>query len=307
MINGLKLIIVLPAYNAAATLERTLREVPPGLVDEYLLVDDASKDSTAIEAERLGIPFIVHQTNRGYGGNQKTCYAEALRRGADIVVMLHPDYQYSPRLLGAMAWLVGSGEFDVVLGSRILGAGALEGGMPLYKYIANRWLTGVENVLLGAKLSEYHTGYRAFSRRVLETLPLEKCSDDFVFDNQVLAQAWMAGFRIGEISCPTRYFPEASSISFRRSVVYGLGVLGTAMRYRAHKWSWRDDPLFIGLGHAGRQNRASARTTRISPIGEPAPLLPAPLVVPAEKGALRTDPIPTSRDDRQGRVASCSD
>src|SRR3982751_21886 len=218
--------VVLPAYNAGRTLERTVREVPPGVVDEFLLVDDASHDDTVAQAGRLGIPYIVHPQNRGYGGNQKTCYAEALRRGAEIVVMLHPDYQYTPKLIGAMAWLVASGEFDIVLGSRILGTGALKGGMPLYKYVANRFLTAVENLLLGVKLSEFHTGYRAFSRRVLETLPLHENSDDFVFDNQILAQAVAFGFLIGEISCPTRYFPEASSINFRRSMTYGMGVLG---------------------------------------------------------------------------------
>lgn len=247
MINGKRVVVVLPAYNAAKTLERTVREVPPGVVDEFLLVDDASQDGTVAEAERLGIPFRVHARNRGYGGNQKTCYAEALRLGADIVVMLHPDYQYSPKLIGAMAWLVGSGEFDAVLGSRILGTGALKGGMPYYKYVANRALTAAENVLLGIKLSEYHTGYRAFSRRLLETLPLERNSDDFVFDNEMLAQAVAFGFAIGEISCPTRYFPEASSINFRRSVIYGFGVLGTAVKFRLHKWGLRRDPLFRPL------------------------------------------------------------
>jgi glycosyltransferase involved in cell wall biosynthesis len=236
MINGKTVIVVLPAYNAAKTLERTIADVPPGIVDEFLLVDDASRDDTVEQACRLGIPCVVHSENRGYGGNQKTCYTEALRRGADIVVMLHPDYQYSPRLIGSMAWQVASGEYDVVLGSRILGAGALEGGMPLYKYVANRFLTAVENVLLGIKLSEYHTGYRAFSRRVLETLPLHENSDDFVFDNQMLAQAVAFGFAIGEISCPTKYFPEASSINFRRSVTYGFGVLGTSFQFRLHRW-----------------------------------------------------------------------
>jgi glycosyltransferase involved in cell wall biosynthesis len=191
---------------------------------------------------------VLHPKNRGYGGNQKTCYTEALRRGADIVVMLHPDYQYTPRLIGAMAWLVASGEFDVVLGSRILGRGALKGGMPFYKYVANRLLTAAENVLLGMKLSEYHTGYRAFSRGVLETLPLEENSDDFVFDNEMLAQAVFFGFRIGEVSCPTRYFPEASSINFRRSVVYGLGVLATAAKFRLHRWGLRHDRLFLPSG-----------------------------------------------------------
>ena len=243
MIKNKRVMVVLPAYNAAATLERTIAEIPDELVDDLLLVDDASKDETIEVAVRLGLPHVVHPRNRGYGGNQKTCYSEALRRGADIVVMLHPDYQYSPKLIGAMAWLVASDEFDVVLGSRILGKGALVGGMPLYKYISNRLLTAVENVLLGVKLSEYHTGYRAFSRQVLETLPLEENSDDFVFDNQILAQAVAFGYRIGEISCPTKYFPEASSINFRRSVIYGLGVLGTAISYRLHRWGLRRSPL----------------------------------------------------------------
>ena len=248
MINGRRVIVVLPAYNAAKTLERTLREVPPGVVDEFLLVDDASQDDTVAEARRLGIPCLIHPKNRGYGGNQKSCYDEALRLGADIVIMLHPDYQYTPRLIGAMAWLVASDEFDIVLGSRILGTGALKGGMPLYKYVANRALTGIENVLLGIKLSEYHTGYRAFSRRALETLPYARNSEDFVFDNEILVQAVAFGFLIGEISCPTRYFPEASSIGLGRSLVYGWGVLGTAAKYRLHKWRWRRDRLFEGAG-----------------------------------------------------------
>lgn len=249
MINGKRTIVVLPAYNAARTLARTLAEVPDGIVDEFLLVDDASSDDTAALARELGINCVVHPRNRGYGGNQKTCYAEALRRGADIVVMLHPDYQYSPKLLGAMGWLVASGEFDVVLASRILGTGALKGGMPRYKYVANRFLTAVENILLGVKLSEYHTGYRAFSREVLEKLPLEEGSDDFVFDNQMLAQVVAFGFRIGEISCPTRYFKEASSINFRRSVVYGLGVLRTAVAFRLHRIGVIHCPLFSPTGH----------------------------------------------------------
>jgi glycosyltransferase involved in cell wall biosynthesis len=236
VVNGKKVLVVLPAYNAAATLESTIADVPPGVVDEFLLVDDASTDATVETAARLGIPHLVHPKNRGYGGNQKTCYGEALRQGADIVIMLHPDYQYSPRLIGAMAWLVGSGEFDVVLGSRILGTGALKGGMPRYKYVANRLLTLFENILLGVKLSEYHTGYRAFSRQVLESLPLNENSDDFVFDNQMLAQVVAFGYSIGEISCPTRYFPEASSINLRRSIVYGIGVVLTAIRFRLHKW-----------------------------------------------------------------------
>lgn len=244
MINGRRVLVVLPAYNAGRTLERTISEIPPGIVDDLLLVDDASGDDTVAVAERLNIPFVVHPENRGYGGNQKTCYTEALRRGADIVIMLHPDYQYSPKLIGAMAWLAGSDEFDVVLGSRILGTGARKGGMPLYKYIANRALTAFENLLLGIKLSEFHTGYRTFTRKVLETLPLAECSDDFVFDNQILAQAAMFGFRIGEISCPTRYFPEASSINFRRSVVYGMGVIATSIRFRLHRSQLRRDRLF---------------------------------------------------------------
>jgi glycosyltransferase involved in cell wall biosynthesis len=237
VVDGKRVMVVLPAYNAERTLERTIAEIPMGIVDDVLLVDDASRDATVSLANRLGIPVVVHPSNRGYGGNQKTCYTEALRRGADIVVMLHPDYQYTPRLIGAMAWLVASGEFDVVLGSRILGTGALKGGMPVYKYAANRFLTLVENVLLGVKLSEFHTGYRAFSRAILAALPLGECSDDFVFDNQILAQAIAFGYRIGEISCPTKYFAEASSINFQRSVVYGFGVLATGLKFRL--WRWR--------------------------------------------------------------------
>ena len=248
MINGNRVIVVLPAYNAGKTLEQTIADVPPGIVDEFLLVDDASRDDTVDQARRLGVPCIRHSENRGYGGNQKTCYTEALRRGADIVVMLHPDYQYSPRLIGSLAWQVASGEYDVVLGSRILGAGVLKGGMPFYKYVANRILTAVENILLGIKLSEFHTGYRAFNRRVLENLPLHENSDDFVFDNQVLAQAVAFGFRIGEISCPTKYFAEASSIDFARSVIYGFGVLGTALRFRLHSWRIVRCRLFEATG-----------------------------------------------------------
>lgn len=248
MINGKKLIVVLPAYNAGRTLEQTISEVPMDIVDDLVLVDDASGDDTVEVADRLGIHYVVHPENRGYGGNQKTCYTEALARGADIVTMLHPDYQYSPRLISAMAPLVASGEFDVVLGSRILGKGALEGGMPFYKYVSNRALTLVENWFLGLKLSEYHTGYRTFSREVLETLPLHECSDDFVFDNQMLAQAAMFGFRIGEISCPTRYFAEASSINFSRSVVYGSGVLKTSLAFRLHKMGMKRNPIFDPAG-----------------------------------------------------------
>jgi glycosyltransferase involved in cell wall biosynthesis len=225
MVEGKKVVVVLPAYHAAHTLERTVSEISRDVVDDIICVDDASSDGTVAEAKRLGLRTIVHGHNLGYGGNQKTCYREALAVGADIVVMLHPDYQYSPRLVGAMAQMVASGHYDVVLGSRILAQSALRGGMPIYKYVANRLLTATQNVLMGQKLSEYHTGYRAFARRVLETLPLDQNSDDFIFDNQMLCQAIKAGFHIGEISCPTRYFPEASSINFKRSVIYGLGVL----------------------------------------------------------------------------------
>lgn len=235
MLNRKRIIVVLPAYNAAKTLEMTYRELPFEFVDDVVLVDDASNDDTAGVARDLGIHTVVHTSNTGYGGNQKTCYRTALQLGADIVIMLHPDYQYTPKLIAAMAAMIAYGEFDTVLGSRILGVGALKGGMPLYKYVANRCLTLIENILLGHKLSEYHTGYRAFSRQVLETLPLDKNSDDFVFDNQVLAQVIWSGFRIGELSCPTKYFPEASSINFRRSMVYGMGVMKTAIDFRLRK------------------------------------------------------------------------
>ena len=232
MIAGKRVCVVLPAYNAAATLRQTVAEIDRHVADDIILVDDASSDETVKVARELGLYHVVHPRNRGYGGNQKTCYVEALTRGADIVVMLHPDYQYSPRLLPAMAGMVASGHFDCVLGSRILGVGALKGGMPVWKYIANRALTFAENLLLGYKLAEYHTGYRAFSRALLEKLPLEENSDDFVFDNQMLAQALWFEFDIGEVSCPTRYFAEASSINFRRSVKYGFSVLATAIQYR---------------------------------------------------------------------------
>jgi len=244
MLNGKKIAIVLPAYNAAKTLEMTYNEIPFEFVDEVILVDDASRDDTAEVARRLGIRTVIHPRNRGYGGNQKTCYKTALAHGADIVVMLHPDYQYTPHLVTAMSSMIAYGEFDAVLASRILGIGALKGGMPLYKYVANRFLTLAENLLLGHKLSEYHTGYRAFSREVLESLPLEANSEDFVFDNQMLAQIVWAGFRIGEVSCPTKYFKEASSINFRRSVVYGLGVLKTALQFRLCKMGLLKVPIF---------------------------------------------------------------
>ena len=243
MINGKKVIVVLPAYNAEKTLENTWREIPPE-VDTVVLVDDCSRDNTAELSQKLGITTVVHQTNTGYGGNQKTCYRTALDMGADIVVMVHPDYQYTPRLATAMAAMIAYGEFDAVLASRILGTGALKGGMPLYKYIANRFLTLVENILLGQKFSEYHTGYRAFSRDVLEKLPLAANSNDFVFDNQMIAQMVWFGFRVGELSCPTKYFKEASSINFRRSVIYGLGVLGTALLFRLNKWGLASSPYY---------------------------------------------------------------
>src|SRR3954468_3538430 len=248
MISGKRVCVVMPAYNAEKTVQRTVQEIDRAVADDLILVDDQSKDETVKVARELGLHVLVHPKNRGYGGNQKTCYAEALQRGADIVVMLHPDYQYSPRLLPAMAGMIASGHFDAVLGSRILGVGALAGGMPVWKYAANRFLTATENMLLGYKLAEYHTGYRAFSRRLLETLPLEENSDDFVFDNQMLAQAIWFGFQIGEISCPARYFPEASSINFARSVKYGLGVLGTALEYRATRLGLTRSPRFADTG-----------------------------------------------------------
>jgi glycosyltransferase involved in cell wall biosynthesis len=231
MIDGRKIVVVMPAYNAEHTLERTVAEIPAS-VDEIIVVDDRSSDHTVDVARRLGLHTLVHPRNRGYGGNQKTCYAAALMRGADVVVMVHPDYQYTPRLLPALVQCVTSGLFDVALGSRILGGRAVQEGMPRYKYVANRILTLVENLLVGAKLSEYHTGYRAFSRRLLLTLPLEENDDGFVFDNQILVQAVHFGFRIAEVTCPTRYFPEASSIGFGKGVQYGIGVLAAAVQFR---------------------------------------------------------------------------
>jgi len=244
MLNEKRVVVVLPAYNAEATLLSTYNEIPMNVVDDVILVDDNSTDQTVQLAEQLGIFTIVHPENRGYGGNQKTCYQAALDRGADIVVMLHPDYQYTPKLITAMASMIAEGEFDVVLASRILGVGALAGGMPVYKYIANRFLTLVQNILVGHKLSEYHTGYRAWSRKTLESLPLLNNSDDFVFDNQMLAQTIYQGFRIGEISCPTRYFPEASSINFKRSVIYGLGVLLNSVRFRLQRMGLKNYAIF---------------------------------------------------------------
>ena len=244
MINNQKVVVVMPAYNAGKTLEQTYREIPKDLVDEVILVDDASKDETVPVSKSLGIRTVLHLANKGYGGNQKTCYREALRVGGDIIVMLHPDYQYTPQLVPAMASMIASGVYDVVLGSRILCGGTLAGGMPIYKYVANRCLTLAQNVIMNQKLSEYHTGYRAFSRRVLETLPLEHNSDDFVFDNEMLAQIAYFGFKTGEISCPTKYFKGASSINFKRSMEYGLGVLDTSIKYRLQKWGMANYSIF---------------------------------------------------------------
>ena len=244
MLNGKKIVVVMPAYQAEKTLVQTYSEIPLEFVDEVILVDDGSVDNTAQLAKQLGLVTLVHVKNMGYGRNQKTCYSEALRRGADIVIMLHPDYQYSPKLIVSLAGMLAYGEYDVALGSRILGTGALQGGMPLYKYIANRFLTLFQNILLDYKLSEYHTGYRAFTRQVLETLPLDCNDDDFVFDNQMLSQIIFAGFRIGEVSCPTRYFAEASSINFGRSVKYGFGVLATCAQFRLQKWGVAKFPIF---------------------------------------------------------------
>lgn len=266
MIDGLKIAVVLPAYNASQTLERTFSEIPMDIVDDVILVDDASTDKTAAVAERLGIHTVIHARNGGYGANQKTCYTLALARGADIVVMVHPDYQYSPRLITAMAGMIASGHYDAVFASRILGGGALAGGMPRYKYVANRLLTAFQNLLMEAKLSEYHTGFRAWSRKALEQLPLAVCSDDFLFDNQMIAQAVAAGFRYGEISCPTKYFPEASSINFRRSCIYGFGVVGTAIAYRLSRWGLARSRLFAP--GAGRLPRLVAPIPSMS-VAEP--------------------------------------
>ena len=243
MINGKNIAVVLPAYNAEKTLEATVRELPE-IVDTCILVDDCSSDRTVEIARRLGLKYFVHDRNYGYGRNQQTCYREALAAGANVVIMVHPDYQYSPLLVTAMASMVAYGVYDVVLGSRIIGGTALRGGMPLYKYIANRLLTAFENLFLRIKLSEYHTGYRAFSREVLTRLPLRENSDDFVFDNQMLAQCVYFGFRIGEVSCPTKYFEEASSINFRRSVKYGLGVLQTTLQFALQRAGILRSPMF---------------------------------------------------------------
>jgi glycosyltransferase involved in cell wall biosynthesis len=248
MIAGKKVLVVMPAHNAAKTLESTFRDIPFDVVDEVILVDDASRDDTVEIANHLNILCFLHDQNKGYGANQKTCYTEALKLDYDVIVMVHPDYQYSPKIIPALAGLVASGVYEVAIGSRILGGKAVQGGMHLYKYIANRILTLIQNLLMGAKLSEYHTGFRAFSRRALETLPLLENSDDFVFDNEMLAQAIYFGLPLGEVSCPTRYFPEASSINFMSSVKYGLGVLATSGKFFLQKMGWGDYAIFSQEG-----------------------------------------------------------
>jgi len=244
VIKDKKIIVVMPAYNAEKTLKKTYSEIPLEIVDDIILVDDASSDQTSTLAKELGIHLVIHEKNLGYGGNQKTCYKVALERGADIVIMLHPDYQYSPKLISAIAHLLMSGEFDVVLASRILGGRAIQGGMPLYKYIANRFLTLIQNILLFTKISEYHTGYRAFTKEVLLSLNLENNSNDFIFDNQMLSQIIYKGFKVGEISCPTKYFPEASSINFVRSLKYGISCLLVSLQFRLSKWGIIQSKLF---------------------------------------------------------------
>ena len=244
MLNGKRITVVMPAYNAEKTLRKTHNEIPHDIVDNVILTDDASQDRTAEIARQLNIKTFVHAKNKGYGGNQKTCYQEALRIGSDIIIMLHPDYQYTPKLITSMASMISHGVFDAVIASRILGNKALAGGMPMYKYIANRFLTAVENLIIQQKLSEYHTGYRAFSAEVLKNIPLIENSDDFVFDNEMLLQTMYFGFSVGEVSCPAKYFEEASSISFRRSVTYGIGVLHTAMKYFFSKRGYKQYPIF---------------------------------------------------------------
>ena len=248
MLYGKRIVVVMPAYNAAKTLEQTWSEIPKEYVDQVILVDDGSTDDTVSLSRKLGLHTLVHDHNRGYGGNQKSCYQEALRLHADIIVMVHPDYQYSPKLIVSLASMVASGHYDAALGSRVIGGGTIDGGMPRYKYIANRLLTTIQNFCLGAKLSEYHTGFRAFSADLLRSLPLNENSDDFVFDNEMLAQTLFFGYRIGEISCPTRYMEDASSINFRRSVTYGLGVLGVTLKFVAQRWRLARPRIFAATG-----------------------------------------------------------
>ncbi len=245
MINGKKVIVVMPAYNAEKTLEKTYKEIPFEIVDDVILTDDFSKDNTVKKAQELGIKHIIrHEKNRGYGGNQKSCYNKALELGGDIVIMVHPDYQYTPKLIHSMAYMIANNLYPVVLASRILGNGAIRGGMPIIKYISNRILTFFQNVMLNQKLSEYHTGYRAFSSEVLSEINFNKNSDDFIFDNEMLAQIFYAGYEIGEMTCPTKYFEEASSINLKRSFIYGLGVLGVSITYRLCKWRLIKSELF---------------------------------------------------------------
>lgn len=251
MINGKKIIVVLPAYNAEKTLETTYKEIPFDIVDEVILTDDKSSDKTVMVAHDLGLKnIIVHEQNKGYGANQKSCYNKALELGADIVIMLHPDYQYTPKLIHSMAFLIANEVYPAVIGSRILGNGALKGGMPMYKYIANRFLTFSQNLLMGQKLSEYHSGYRAFSKNVLQTINYNINSDDFIFDNQMLAQIFYSGFEIAEITCPTKYFDDASSINFKRSTKYGMGVLGVSLSYFFNKLGLSKNKIFIPLKSA---------------------------------------------------------
>lgn len=239
MLNNKKVVVVLPAYNAALTLEKTFREIPMDIVDEVVLVDDHSKDDTVGVGRSLGINHIIrHDANKGYGGNQKSCYNKALELGADIVIMVHPDYQYTPKLINAMCSIIANDVYPAVFGSRILGKGALKGGMPMYKYIFNRFLTLTQNILIGQKLSEYHTGYRAFSAEVLRNINFMANSDDFIFDNEMVSQVFMKGYEIAEVTCPTKYFEEASSINFKRSSIYGLGVLRVSLQHRLHMWGW---------------------------------------------------------------------
>jgi len=260
MLRGHKICVVMPAYNAEKTLRKTYESIPFEIVDEVVLVDDASRDDTVRIARELGINhIIVHERNKGYGGNQKSCYDKALSLGADIIVMLHPDYQYPPPLIGAMCWMIATGYYDVVIGSRILGKKALEGGMPLYKYISNRILTLIQNVLTGNKLTEYHTGFRAFHKKVLLSIPYKDNSDDFVFDNELLCQILYAGFNVGEISVPTRYDEESSSINFRRSIVYGLGVLRCSIQYFLHKNKIVKSRLFAPLDEIRKRSETTSK------------------------------------------------
>ena len=252
MLNGKKIVVVLPAYNAARTLERTYKEIPFDIVDDVVLVDDNSRDDTVAEGQRLGIKHIIkHEVNKGYGGNQKSCYSKALALGADIVIMLHPDYQYTPKLILAMSSIIANDLYPVVLASRILGKGALNGGMPMYKYVFNRCLTLFENIMLSQKLSEYHTGYRAFSAEVIRSIDFTHNSDDFVFDNEMISQIFMNGYEIAEVTCPTKYFEEASSINFSRSMKYGRGVLRVSLAHRFHKWGLVKSKLYRPLTPKG--------------------------------------------------------